>query len=273
MRKVLFILLAIVITSTGCKNKKSAEYTKLGEYTPYDRLHEKLCGKVEKVTQKIYWVIPDGKTFKKGNLLNTHEHDSANLLYDFEVTFYESGAVKSSVYLDENNKVVRKWELFQENNILTIAKYTCKDTLRVYNKLKCNSNGDIIAASQFRNGVDTLIYSYTYTISRKGDTETLQNYDYRGNPFSKMVAIVDKDGQFLNVSNYNKDGIYTGGHEIILTEKGNLSERYLYDKDKNQTWEYCTGYEYDNYGNWIKVLVKDNKGTMTMYERTYTYFE
>ena len=67
MRKLLFLFLTIVFVTLGCKNEKTTEYTILGDYTPYDGCMERLVGKVQKVTEKYYWAIPNDGTYKKGD--------------------------------------------------------------------------------------------------------------------------------------------------------------------------------------------------------------
>lgn len=282
MKKLVYLLLIIVFAFTNCKNKKPAGFTTIGDYSPYWVIFEKLNGKVEKVTEKYYWTIPDGDTFKKGKAI-TRDERAGIAPSDFETTYYNSGDVKITNWVDENNKVLSKWELFKENEILTSARYTKNDTLRRYQKLKCNSNGDIIEASLIESGVDTLIYYFTEKTSMKGDTVTRQyfdksgipinNYENSGIPIHKRMAVPDEYGQFLYVAWYDKDGVYTGGLENKFNEKGNYVGSVYYDKEKNVLRNYSfSDPEYDDHGNWIKHIYKGEKGTIYI-ERTYTYYE
>jgi hypothetical protein len=46
-----------------------------------------------------------------------------------------------------------------------------------------------------------------------------------------------------------------------------------YDKDKKVSACSHYTYEYDNIGNWIKAIVKDENGRVIFEERVYSYFE
>jgi len=258
----------------SCKDKKPPEYSMLGKYSPYENYSpERLIGKVQKVIQKGYWAIPDGDAFRKGNRVTIKERKS--LYYDWEVIFDESGDIKTYSLMDENNKVFRKKELFKENNILTLA---TNDSNSVYDKLKCNSEGDIIELSQFSTGVDTLMWRVTFKFSLNRDTLTQQVYDYKGILRTKVIAVVDKDGQFSSKSYYDGNGIYIRGQEFKFNEKRNLIEgSSSYNKDKKLTVDVSfSHFEYDKKGNWIKAIMVPqfvNEGDTVIWERTYTYFE
>ena len=124
MKIILFLFLSVILTSVSAiaqeEEQKPAEYTILGLYSPFTNFSPgRLIGKVEKVIEKSYWSIPDGDAYRKGNPIAIKERTS--LYYDWEVIFDESGDIKTCIYIDENNKVLRKVELFKENNILTLG--------------------------------------------------------------------------------------------------------------------------------------------------------
>ena len=62
MKKLIFLLALIVFAVASCKEKKPADYTRLGNFTPYQTYMEKLNGKVETVAEKGYWAVPEGDT-------------------------------------------------------------------------------------------------------------------------------------------------------------------------------------------------------------------
>lgn len=269
----LFLLLAIIFI-VNCQNKKPPEYSMLGFYSPYQNYSpERLIGKVEKVIQKGYWAIPDGDAFRKGNRVTIKERKSR--YYDWEVIFDESGDVKTCIYIDENNKVLRKVELIKENNILTLATYD--DSRSVYDKLKCNSEGDIIELLQFSTGVDTLMWRNSFKFSLKRDTLTNLIYDHKGILRAKAISLVDKDGQFSSRSYHDGNGIYQRGQEFEFNEKRNFIKGSSYNERKELTVDvYFSDFEYDQKGNWIKAIMVPlfvNEGDTVIWERTYTYFE
>jgi hypothetical protein len=273
MKKLLFLLLATVLIMTGCTSKKPAKFTVLGDYTPYNAFPENFIGKVEKVIEKNYWAIPDGDTFKKGNLITIKDRDSLNWSNDFEATFDIAGDIVSCNYLNENNQSIYKWELMKENNILTSAKVILKDTVRISQKLKCNADGKIIEISTYRSIVDTLISSSNIKYSEKGDTITRQFFNYKGAPTAKQIYLYNDEGQFLRRESYNEEGTFNGANDVEYNDKGKISRLTFYYKDKKVFLDGHYTYDYDQKGNWTKAIAKDNKGNVVIEERTYTYFE
>ena len=281
MKKSIFLLMAFICVVTHCNHKKQAEFTILPDYVYYYYIPELLNGKVDRVTEKYYGFIPDGVTIRKGGVtikksdsLTAYELDSLYCDNIIESTFDSSGDIKSIMFLDESNQVISGWEFSKENNLLTLAKEINNDTVSRYDKLKCNSDGTIIEVSRFRAVVDTLISSYTYEFSLDGDTETRQNYDFRGIPSQKTISVVHHNGQYLNVAHYDKNGVYTNGMEFKYNEKGDCVEwANYYGKDKKASSGWIlTDIDYDNYGNWIMKIIKASHGMNGVYLRTYTYF-
>ncbi|HBZ21364.1 MAG TPA: hypothetical protein DEO60_09555 [Bacteroidales bacterium] len=273
MRKLLFLLMAFIFVATGCKNNNPASYTKLGDYTPYGSYPEKLIGKVEKVVEKNYWAIPEGSTFKKGNPITIKDRDSLNWTNDFEALFDNNGTLLSCNLIDENGNSVTKWEMGKENNALASAKRISRDTLRVYHKLKCNADGEIVELSAYRPVADTLLARYTYYIASGKDTVISQYYDYKNVPGMKGIYLYNDNGQFIRGESIMPSSGFDGAAEVKYNEKGKMSELKFYDKDKKVTDSNYFTYEYDQKGNWTKAVVKDDRGNVVIEERTYTYFE
>jgi hypothetical protein len=273
MKKFLLLLLAIILAATGCMNKTHNEFTVLGDYTPYEGYIERLYGKVEKVVEKHYWAKQEGESFVKVNPVTIKDRDSLKwLAYNFEAKFDKDGQLMICNYLDENDKTIGKWEFSKENNVLTLVKGTYKDTLRVYQKLKCDVNGTIIEAIQYSATVDTLMTKISIKVNAKEDTVEYQVYDYKGIPSSKILNLYNDKKQFLSWGQIDKDGVYHVGDEIKYNENGKMSELTLYDKDKKTVGVNFVDYELDQKGNWIRVVAKDEKNNVLIEERTYTYY-
>ncbi len=280
MKKPVILLIAIVFVIISCKNKKTTEYTVLGLYTPYQNAGtpEKIIGKVEKMTERGYWAIPDGDTFKKGNPITDIERDSIGWPPNWECTFDISGDPVTCSWLYANNKSIRRYETFKENNILTLAKLYYNDTLGKYEKIRHNADGDIIERKVFDAVADTLLYSYINKFSTKKDTNILAVYDYKGIPIGSIkTAIVDKDGKYLSTYTVYIEGGKTHmfGQEFKYNEKGNNLGLIKWEDNKENVTEhwYASPVEYDQKGNVIMSIVKNKKGMVSIWERTYTYFD
>jgi len=273
MKKLVYLFLVVVFAVTSCKNKKQAECTVLGDYTPYSWYKEKLNGKVEKVIETNYWAIPEGESYIKGEKMTRKELDSLGYTGDFEATFDTDGDLVSCVIMDENKKEVYKWELSKENSMLARANYTYNDTLRIYQKLKCDENGDIKEVTDFRAEVDTMIDRGTIERNTRGDTIIYQIFNNNEEPTYKLLSFYNDLKQFIGYQAYDKDGNYSGGNELKYDNLGKISEITFYDKDKKTVTGNNFINEYDSKGNWVKIICKDKKGFAIIGERVYKYFE
>jgi hypothetical protein len=273
MKRLIILLAFVLIAAAGCKEKKPADYTRLGYYTPYQGLMEKLTGKVETVTETNFWAIPEGETFVKGKKMTSQELDSLNYMGDFTARFDEAGDIVSCTWYDENKNVLAKWEITKENNMMSGAEYTFNDTVRYYHKLKCDRDGDLSEAEIYNALADTLIRKGITEKSHTGDTITYIYFDNKGELFRKVLDIYDKKGLLQGYQSYDKDGNYLGGNEVVYDENGQMKNIKFFDKDKIVTAGNTFINEYDAKGNWIKSICKDDKGFTVISERVYTYFE
>jgi uncharacterized protein YuzE len=274
MKKLIIFFLAIVFFAAGCKTSKQTEYTILGEYSPWDGFNEKLIGKVDKMVERVYWGVANGDTILKKKLITSHQADSMQWGYPFEIDFDEEGNVISCVIFNEKNRYVGGWQFFKKDNRLDSAVGRWHDTLNVYQKLKCNENGIIIEASQYRSKLDTLMINWKKSITNSGDTIIYQLFNNKGVLINKYLNLYNEKGQYLGYEAYNKDGIFNGSIEMTYNEQGKVSGFTVYDKDKKASDVINRTYpEYDAKGNWLKMISKDSHGKIAVYERTYTYFQ
>jgi hypothetical protein len=273
MKKILSLSLLIFFALTACKNKK-AEYTLLGDGTPYYIIPEKLSGNVNKVIEKNYWAIPDGESFKKGKALTKADRDSlGGWTLDFEATFDNAGDLSGCIFLDENNKATSKYEIYKENNTKVTGKSTENDTLRYYDKYKLDKNGKRIGFVRYDPVADTMVGTFDIKTNSAGDTLEYHLVNSKGESRYKLIVASNGLGKFTRSEGYNKDGLFQYANEVKFNDKGTVSELTLYNKDKKVTAVNYFTYEYDNKGNWVRAIVKDNKGFVVIEERAYTYFE
>jgi soluble cytochrome b562 len=272
MKKLAYLLLVIVFAA-GCKNKQQTDFTIIGEFTPYQTNMEKLIGKVEKVTEINYWAVPDGESFKKGAKMTKKQLDSLGYTGDFEATFDNAGRILSCATLDENKKITSLWAITRESEILATANFTSKDTLRLYEKVKYDKDRNMIEATDYRSGVDTLLERWVGEKSAKGDTIVYKQLNHKGEVEFKYVLLYNDLKQFLGFQGYDKDGKYMSGNATKFDNMGKMSELVYFDKDKKPLTENIFINEYDSRGNWVKQICKDKKGFTIIGERVYKYFE
>ncbi|MFZ0473252.1 MAG: hypothetical protein WAL94_11605, partial [Bacteroidales bacterium] len=123
MKKLIFLLALIVFAVASCKEKKSADYTRLGNFTTYQTYMEKLNGKVETVAEKGYWAVLEGDAYIKGARIKKHELDSIGYTYDYQARFDIDGDLISCTTYDENDNEINNWSLSKVNNMPARAEY------------------------------------------------------------------------------------------------------------------------------------------------------
>lgn len=273
MKKLSVLFIAVILIAIGCKINPEADYTVLGEFTPSVLLPEILNGKVEKMTEKIYWGLPDGDTVKRGSQITTKEADTLGYGYAYEVAFDNKGDLISCNYFNENNDYVGGAQLFTINNRLDSLFNTMYDTIKEYYKFKCDKEGRWNECKVYNANTDTLMYSYTKNINTNRDTIEYQQFNNKGGPDFKMLFLYNDKKQFTGLESYDKDGVFQGSSKITYNDKGKILNATFFDKDKKSNYNFNRKYEYDTKGNWLKTVSRDTTGKIAIHERTYFYIE
>jgi hypothetical protein len=268
----LILFATIVFLASGCKNAP-VDYTILGDYTPYNRYPEKIAGRVKELIENNYWAIPQGGTFIKGNKMTVRERDSLPWTNDFTALFDDKGRLISCTLNDENNKTLSRWELSSNDKNQTIAKYITNDTVRNYRKLNFDDKGNLTEILQYSSGIDTLLSRCSLKTSLTRDTTELWWYNNKGALISKHIFIFYGERQFFRTEAYDHEGVFRAAVEAQYNNKGKVSELIFYDRNKEIIGENYITYEYDNMGNWVKAIVKNQNGKVVVEERVYTYLE
>jgi hypothetical protein len=273
MKRLIILLALVLFAAAGCKEKKPADYTRMGFFTPYQTYMEKLNGKVESVTEKGYWAIPEGDTYVKGARLTKQELDSIEYTYDYKTVFDADGDLVSSTTYNENDKVIDTWRLSKANNLLAKSEYSSDDTVRYKQVITCDEEGNPVLYEGYDPLADTLIQKIEVAGSFVNDTMTVKYFDYKGDPGTQMLLIFNNLGLMTHLEYYGKDGTPGSSYNYVYNDQGFQSEFTGFDKDKIMTSKTSTTYEYDEKGNWVKGIIKDQKGLTIICERVYTYFE
>lgn len=273
MKKTILLVLCAAFIAGSCTNKKPVATTLLGDYTPYDSYPEKMAGKVEKVVEKNYWGVAEGDTYVKGNPVTVNDRDSLPWTYDFVANFDINGNLTSCTNTDENGKTIDSWVLTLTDGFLSRAEYLKDDTLRMYNKLTCNEDGKITELLTYRPVVDTLVNSWRVIGDASNDTVIYQGMNWQGEPTLRYVVIYDSEGRYESLNLQPAEGGIRKLISAVYNDQGKVSELRIYDKEENVKASNFISYEYDKTGNWVKAIVKDDKGNVIVEEREYTYYE
>jgi len=274
MKKLILPLTIAALMAFGCTTEKHVGTTILGDGTPYSRYPEIMVGKVKTVVEKNYWAIPDGTSYKKGNPLTRTDRDSlGNWTDDFEVVYDENGVVVACTGLNETSNPIWKNENIIENMLVTKQNIFRKDTLNSYYQFKYGDDGFLLSGTRNRAGVDTLITSFACKTNAKGRTTEIQMFNTKGKPVEKYIYSYDEKNRFVKFEAYKKDGSINITQDVIYNDKDKVSRLMFKDKDNKVTASNSFTYEFDEKGNWIKAVAKDDKNHVVIEERSYTYFE
>jgi hypothetical protein len=274
MKKLILPLTIAAVMAFGCKTEKPTEITILADGTPYSSYPEIMKGKVKTVVEKNYGAVPDGESYKKGNPLTRADRDSlGNWTDDFEAVYDENGVIVVCTGLDETGNPVWKNESVIENKLVSQMNLFRKDTLRYIDQFKHSDNGFLISGTHNRAKVDTLIRYFTIKTNAVGYPTEFQTFNPKGEPTEKYTQTYDEQNRFVKFEAYKKDGSINFIQEVKYNEKSKVSELIFKDKDNKITASNYFTYEYDEKGNWIKAVVKDDKNHVVIEERSYTYFE
>ena len=273
MKKLTIILVLCLFAAAGCKEEKPADYTRLSFFTPYQTYMEKLNGKVESVTEKGYWAVPEGESYIKGARITLAELDSIGYTNDFKAVFDADGDLVSSTTFDENEDVIDVWNMIKENNLLVRTEYISDDTVRYYQVVTSDAEGNPFLYEYYNALADTLVRKDEITGLETNDTTIWQYYNFKGEPGTKYLLVFNDAGLLTTRQAILKDGTNGSSYALSYNEMGFQSEATFYDKDKNVRSHTLSSYEYDDKGNWVKVICKDDKGFTVIGERTYTYFD
>jgi hypothetical protein len=279
MKKLIFPLTIMILIAIGCKNEKPADFTVLDDFTLYDVIPDKMNGKVEKVIEKYYWAIPDGETYKKGDLMTMAERDSLGWDNDFEAVYDKAGDLVHFITMDENGKTLSKYEIIKENNVIVKGKYYENDTIRYYDNFRADDKGKMVGLTRFSAIADTVMRTLSKKVNSKGDTIVYDWTTFNGKPGDMYMQIFNDLGQNVRIVGDNRENNFPWVGEIKYNDKGKESELLFFGgKDKHLMWSIkCTSYEYDEYKNWVKQTYlcpsKEHPNRVAILERTYTYFE
>ena len=273
MKKVILFAALVLLASAACKEKKPADFTRLGIYTPYQNYMEKMNGKVESVTENGYWAIPEGDSYIKGARITKKELDSLGYTYENKAVFDIDGDLVSCTTFDENDKVIDIWRLFKTNGLLAKSEYVYDDTVRFRQVITCDEEGNPVLYEGYNMPADTLSQKIEFEGSYLNDTLTIRFYNHIGEAGSKYLFMFNDQGLLTLLDYYRKDGTFGSSQALIYNDKGFESEYTSFDKDKNVSGRTYTTYGYDQMGNWIKATTRDERGFAIISERVYTYFE
>jgi len=274
MKRLIILLAFVLFAAAGCQEKKPADYTRLGDFTPNSSLQEKLNGKVESVVEKSYWAIPDGDTYIRGARLTRHEIDSLKISNDFRAEFDAGGNLVSCTTIDENDAVITRRDMIKVNELVTRAEFRSGDTLKSYVIITSKDDGLPTLYESFDALTDTLRQRFDETGTDISDTIRVRGFSPGGELQGTAEYVYNELGLLTSTYGYGPDGTLEGRMEIKYNDRGFMSEIKFKEGEGKIKTMYTLTYEQVDNGNWVRAIFRDHEDDrIFITERVITYFE
>ena len=279
MRRKLIIVLSLILIIVSCASKRTTmkendlkeikgNVKSIEEITnqnnPFiEKLNHKLMlfnesnNEIKEISCNSDGTVRAYQLFKydyKGNRISFEEYNSKDSLLNKQLYLYN----------DKNNLIKIEWgkdqiwEYSYDENGNKIE-WRMIDSKRNINniqaKYKYDQEGRISSWDEYFNGT----YNYTHVLKYdENSNETEENlFDRNGKLYSRYLKYYDAMGNITKYEDFVKDSL------IHLTtydyDKYNNIKKYnFFEPDGKLKSSVIIEYEYDNYGNWIKLVNSTN---------------
>jgi len=271
MKQFIIFLFAVLVSFSGCKEQKLPERTHMYFFTPYNEYHN---GKLKSVKEENFWVVEKDGQIEKGRLVTDKDReDSSAWTGDFEAFYNEDGIVIRVDYFNDARSIEDFWVTTIENNKITRADWTEKDTAQLYSKISYDDQGNIKESKRYRTINDTLLNTYTYKTDENGNIIETVAQNHLGEMTYKYILQINQEGLVTEQKDLVKGDSLTYLRRNTYNDKGFIITDDIYDGEENLTDSYRLEYtDYNDNGSWLKVIYYRKDKPFIITERTYTYY-
>ncbi len=267
--KTPFLVLCAAILCLGCSDNKPAEKTVVGLFTPYQYFPESVNGRVKEIKETNYFPVEKEGKIVAGVRLTRADLDSLNFTPDFIVRFNEFGLAESVDHLDENDDVFEYWKITNDSVYPVSAEFWIKDSIVNLSKItKIDENSyqwDIINPK-----TDTLRNRAILMYADKS-LKNLNWFSSSGKPLSSFEWTYDPS-KHLTGYTYSSNDTVRGGMNFTFNERGLFEIQEIFNKITGKSDKIRYEYEYDNAGNWIKIVAFRDENPLIVGVREYKYY-
>lgn len=236
-------------------------------------------GKIEKGEQDNVTRVVDNKDFdniiaaynEKGDLIERSiYYADSTLFYKEKFVYNDEGKQIEGGRYDANGTLEGKTKFLydEKGNLVETDFYESDGSLNW--KIMCtyDDNGNEIERN-FYESDGSLDWKITRVYDDKGNEIESTHYESDGSLDRKEQYAYDKNGNRIELS-IEQDGL-KGNGKIAYDDKGNPIEWSSNDSEGNSEEGKCT-YQYDEKGNWTKMVIYENGVPVNIVEREYTYY-
>lgn len=276
MKKYIILILTLSFFFFQCSEEKIRKN---------DLSTENLKGKVKYLKETKNKAIEKFGEIEKGELISKST-------YGFDINGYKT----------EHNELFANDEIFRKIIYRYNEKhYLIKDSsyfpnINAFDRINTyvyDDNDNLMEKNVFFKKSDSLEYRWIYKYNKKGYLEEINVYDYEGGLALKLTYKYDWWGNRKEEKEFSYDGDLLDSYTYKYDWKGKLTKKILIKADNNCTFSYDKNgdlneinpgyhnntkgklsmkYEYDNFGNWIKMVTFWEDIPVKISERKIEYY-
>jgi len=268
-RKIAFLIIAVIAISGFTETTSKKVVLDLG--TLNFLLPEYLNGKVKVVKETPFEVNIENGEFTKGIRATSKVLADLNFASDFNAYFYDFGLVSKFEYLNDG-KVASYWVSETSKGQYSGTKYFKNDTLLSYGQFRYNDKGCLEETSSFYSKTDSILGRYSFKNDNNCNYIEYRFFNQKGISLNRHEIIRDISGRVVERNVYNAKDSLVFKKVSAYNEKGFCileDVKSIKYGDAKYTYKYLT---YDNYENWLTVIVLKNDKPVLFVERTYEYY-
>lgn len=182
---------------------------------------------------------------------------------------YENNLLSHVKYLEKGTqKYYWEFEYNKDGRNTAAIKYSPKNILIERWKIEYTNNGDTLAVIRYnKTGVAKELKYYTY--NENGNLVGYKNLNPSNNIFNEWKYIFDNEGKLIEQQLYNEKGILSVSKYEYTDKKLTKSIYFEYEGylNPNLSYSMIKNYIYDNHGNIVEVITKDDTDKVISVER------
>jgi hypothetical protein len=260
--------------SNAISSQQTNDYVFLGQLygTTTFGFFEKLKGKVMEIRQTNYFTREENGKIVKVRILTTEDRKTSPSGRDYFEEFNSSGTIIKEGVLDENGQILEYWDVDADSGKILSAAYYTNDILRANIRTKYNGNY-LEEITYLIPGTEVQMRRVRIKYDQDGNRTEYQFFNNRNQPGSRNEYIYNEKGLPEAFNVYSATGQLIEIYRYTYNDKGfkltQHQETYLNGDIRDYRFEY----EYDDKGNYVKVIfMRDNKPAIYR-ERQIKYFE
>lgn len=272
MKRILLPVFCLAVLF-GCTTEKTVEpVTEIGWFTPYTLAPDFITGQVKNLALTSFFVTEEEGEYVQGAHMTLKDRDSIGWSDDFIAYFDSMGLVTHSESLDDDGQVYGSWKVHSEDGKYMKAKWIKGDTARTYYKYSYDEMGNIVKGEFYRAGVDTLISYCDFTVDENGRWITAQWFTSTGEKDDLMSMEYNEDGRVIARDTKNPEGDTLTWWKYTLDENGLETGMEGMGRDSTMYTYEMKYLEFDEKGNWLKMVAYENGELVGMDVRTIEYY-